>query len=459
MDEQRNIVSFFKANPLECIYSSLGIGVGGAWILYLFFCSPGSPDAFQDFGVSLWVPKAAFLLSFCLVGVASMLIAKHFKNTVHLLALWGVTLAVVIIGSFAPPNTLAAIASTLGGALLLALWAIYLFQKKMTTILLGIGIFFSGLLFILIAFTPTDFSDYSALLLPLGSLFLYGALMIPSRSKFTFSTSSDTKWKGFFSVSHFIFMRVLEIMLGIALCAVCLAGNIITVCFLAGIAFACCGLVVFLCANLRLYQYREAIIAILMCCITPPLVLLPLVDQFYAGICGAIILAAVASYKILNFLKYANSIILKPFSELFYFGSLCFLTSLGILIGIILAYIAFDKPPFLIGLSLVVLLAALILTFVLIGCFRQERSVGFDKTDPNSFWRKQVLIVAKHHNLTERQTDILYALSRGRNAKFIEEKYFLSSGTVKTHIRTVYSKLEVHSQQELMDMVRDAKED
>ena len=54
--------------------------------------------------------------------------------------------------------------------------------------------------------------------------------------------------------------------------------------------------------------------------------------------------------------------------------------------------------------------------------------------------------------LTKRETEILVLLAKGRDGKFIAEKYVLSYQTVKTHIKHLYAKLGVHSRQELIDL-------
>lgn len=44
-------------------------------------------------------------------------------------------------------------------------------------------------------------------------------------------------------------------------------------------------------------------------------------------------------------------------------------------------------------------------------------------------------------------------LAKGCNGRFIMEHYVISRNTVKSHIKRIYSKLDAHSQQELIDMV------
>ena len=61
--------------------------------------------------------------------------------------------------------------------------------------------------------------------------------------------------------------------------------------------------------------------------------------------------------------------------------------------------------------------------------------------------------IARQYGLTEREADVFGYLARGRNVPFIEEELVISRNTIKTHIRHIYQKMELHSQQELIDLV------
>lgn len=61
--------------------------------------------------------------------------------------------------------------------------------------------------------------------------------------------------------------------------------------------------------------------------------------------------------------------------------------------------------------------------------------------------------IAAEYKLTERQSEIFEYLARGRNISFIKEKLTLSTPTVKSHTYNIYQKLNVHSHQELIDLV------
>ena len=61
--------------------------------------------------------------------------------------------------------------------------------------------------------------------------------------------------------------------------------------------------------------------------------------------------------------------------------------------------------------------------------------------------------VGKQHGLTPRELEIMQLLCKGRTKAYIAETLYLTENTVKGHTKHIYSKLDVHSKQELMDMV------
>ena len=67
--------------------------------------------------------------------------------------------------------------------------------------------------------------------------------------------------------------------------------------------------------------------------------------------------------------------------------------------------------------------------------------------------------IANAYSLTAREKEIFELLARGRNGRFIREKLFISQSTVKTHVRNIYAKLDIHSHQELIDLIEHPKTD
>lgn len=62
--------------------------------------------------------------------------------------------------------------------------------------------------------------------------------------------------------------------------------------------------------------------------------------------------------------------------------------------------------------------------------------------------------LAQARQLTPREIEVFRLLSLGRDIATIENDLCISRNTAKMHIRHVYQKLEVHSKQELIDLVR-----
>ena len=60
--------------------------------------------------------------------------------------------------------------------------------------------------------------------------------------------------------------------------------------------------------------------------------------------------------------------------------------------------------------------------------------------------------LAERGGLTAREEEVLALLARGHNSRHIQDALTLSYNTVKTHVKRIYRKLDVLSQQELIDL-------
>lgn len=63
--------------------------------------------------------------------------------------------------------------------------------------------------------------------------------------------------------------------------------------------------------------------------------------------------------------------------------------------------------------------------------------------------------IADCYLLSRRETEVMFLLAKGHNAAFIQDKLCISKSTAKTHINHIYRKLDIHTQQELLNMVED----
>lgn len=65
--------------------------------------------------------------------------------------------------------------------------------------------------------------------------------------------------------------------------------------------------------------------------------------------------------------------------------------------------------------------------------------------------------LSRQYGLTAREAEVFALLARGRNSRFLQKTLVLSRNTIKTHVHHIYQKLDVHNQQELINLVEDKK--
>lgn len=58
-------------------------------------------------------------------------------------------------------------------------------------------------------------------------------------------------------------------------------------------------------------------------------------------------------------------------------------------------------------------------------------------------------------DLSERETEVALLIAQGRSKAYIADALCLSENTVRTHAKNVYAKLDVHSKQELIDLLQE----
>ena len=88
----------------------------------------------------------------------------------------------------------------------------------------------------------------------------------------------------------------------------------------------------------------------------------------------------------------------------------------------------------------------------------EEGELDVEACEPNAekpapTMDERIAAVAEKFGLTARETEVFMLWATGHGAKSIEEKLVLSSATVRTHIRHIYEKLDVHSRAELIELL------
>jgi DNA-binding CsgD family transcriptional regulator len=71
----------------------------------------------------------------------------------------------------------------------------------------------------------------------------------------------------------------------------------------------------------------------------------------------------------------------------------------------------------------------------------------------SGWFKRKCGAIADLYLLSRRETEVLFLLAKGRNAAYIQERLYISEGTARTHMRHIYKKLNIHTQQELIDMI------
>ena len=93
--------------------------------------------------------------------------------------------------------------------------------------------------------------------------------------------------------------------------------------------------------------------------------------------------------------------------------------------------------------------------------WKNEPSGSFENSTLNSlqvdqgFSDQKLQLLAAPFRLTERETDVLLLLARGRTQLAIAKKLSIAKGTVHTHVIHIYQKFGVNSQEELIQLVED----
>ncbi|WP_419060667.1 response regulator transcription factor [Enteroscipio rubneri] len=67
-------------------------------------------------------------------------------------------------------------------------------------------------------------------------------------------------------------------------------------------------------------------------------------------------------------------------------------------------------------------------------------------------------MMKKTYGLSNRETDVLELIIRGRDVARMSETLFVSENTVRSHCKNLYRKLGVHNRQQVFDLVEEYRE-
>jgi DNA-binding NarL/FixJ family response regulator len=61
------------------------------------------------------------------------------------------------------------------------------------------------------------------------------------------------------------------------------------------------------------------------------------------------------------------------------------------------------------------------------------------------------------HGLSKMESEVIHLYSQGRSVRSISSKLFISESTTRTYIQRVYTKLNIHNRQKLLDLLDEAE--
>jgi|GEM_PF-1027157 len=83
-----------------------------------------------------------------------------------------------------------------------------------------------------------------------------------------------------------------------------------------------------------------------------------------------------------------------------------------------------------------------------------NKALNIMPTDARRRFVERCEAVIRDFGLTEREGEIMIMFAKGRNLPYVQQELCLSKGTVSTHRQHIYQKLNVHSAQEMIDLIQ-----
>lgn len=335
----------------------------------------------------------------------------------------------------------------------------------------GLSLFLGGLLFSLAAFTPAIMQPVFAIVFIAGScgLLSYSTRHAPGNDNRAPLESVADTWQ---------FTREIEpsfFMFGVvfALTFVFLFNSGADAVLLGLVSMLVGALAVSILSisdrqfSIIVYQRALVVITVVAC------IVLPFVEYTGQLVCSCVVTAAYGMFMAINYGYLVKKAVIAHDAPVFrQIPSRLAIPSMGFATGWLLAVIftmvfgAHSDMFMYLRLGVAILLVLVIMVFLPNASHHPSsgESPSGEKvtttvvtvdTSESELFEARCAAVAKLYQLSPRETEILGYLARGRNAAYIQEELVISPHTVKSHIYNIYRKLDIHSQQKLMDFVEE----
>lgn len=458
----------------------LGFGFYWAW-LFLVGVSPtpilGALQPEQ--------PIEAMELLFRLLGIVLIIVFSAWlssaRGRMFLLCVGSIVGSLgsgAMIAFGASPLTIALVACA--DASIFMLWLSFFGHMKLgeTALYMTLSYAVGSILFVCIAWAGAEAANACALLLPLlsGITFFYSNKLYQHETGSSGTILSEMRANGHREAPIFPYISRMTTALGLYALVFGLITSMAVSNGLSGgiagpyIEAPCCiglGIALALIYNSKkkargiYYLYRFVPLAF-----SVGLALLLLVDRSAFFTANAFIMTAYLAFEILILNDFCNAIKMNDLPPLRTFGIARFAITIGMLLGWLLGMATATLPPLLppvavaVGAGIVVVVIASTLVFTEKEVFSlcgvaEER--GFEErlalnNNPHHTSDENIQQFGIAWQLSNRETDVLDLLLKGRTTHYISENLFIAPGTVKTHTYNIYKKMGIHTKMELLDL-------
>ncbi|MCL2826143.1 MAG: helix-turn-helix transcriptional regulator [Eggerthellaceae bacterium] len=195
---------------------------------------------------------------------------------------------------------------------------------------------------------------------------------------------------------------------------------------------------------------------ILLACIAVALLPLPFMGVLWQVVFCAFLIFCFTCYDMLSFGSLTSIIKAENLDPVKHFSLGRLTNAIGVVIGWIVGAALFASQT----------IGSMVFTAVCLGCvFLLVLLLTFSRATftPNAmspqvhegYWQQSCNEVSAQADLSPREAEVFSLLARGRDTEFIHNVLFISSYTVKTHTYHIYKKLDIHSQQEVINLVEE----
>lgn len=394
----------------------------------------------------------------CLCGFVFAAISNMIASPQRLVTLWIVSVACTAASLVVPHGIAGIVLMSIAFSIVHLLWKLHVLNKAIDGGIMLISTAACGFLLILSSTIAPAAMAFSAPILVLVSCFAFIAVSVKTFANWVFIPREAMRDEGIDN-GRKLLAFVARSTAGFGIGTIAFALSPSPSIAAGGAAWILGAIVVLAISHARGLKklfpkgVRRAVYAVVVLAAFAFFLALPLAGQVIAA---TIMLAASIALALSNAIDHYAVKKDDYLSDVFLAGSRQGTDSAGMLIGFAAGFIALSVLPAWPAIS--------IATFATMEClvvFAVLRSIHafsdkgerIRKTPLSDPWHAKMLTVARNSSLTPRQTQIFDALSRGRNAKYIMERLYLSEGTVKKQIFQIYKKLDVHTQQDLITLV------